>query len=132
MGPPIDLNSSILTYLTATPDPIQRVLDPGHREHPSILVNGIITPEEVDKLFNMYVTLCMNPSHDLIFFKYSYFEYMNLSLSLLDPVLYTAHNTYYRSPFLFTVSKCSSQPVAAFPLILHVVSLRRRVETLCP
>lgn len=30
---------------------------------------------------------------------------MNLSLSLLDPVLYTAQRTFYRSPFLFTVSK---------------------------
>ena len=28
---------------------------------------------------------------------------MNLSVSLLDPVLYTAQKTYWRSPFLFTV-----------------------------
>jgi hypothetical protein len=32
-----------------------------------------------------------------------YFENMNLSVSLLDPVLYTAQRTFYRSPFLFTV-----------------------------
>ena len=31
---------------------------------------------------------------------------MNLSLSLLDPVLYTAQKTFLRSPFLFTVSEC--------------------------
>ncbi len=30
---------------------------------------------------------------------------MNLSVSLLDPVLYTAQRTFYRSPFLFTVSE---------------------------
>lgn len=35
----------------------------------------------------------------------SYFDNMNLSLSILDPVLYTAQRTFYRSPFLFTVSK---------------------------
>lgn len=37
---------------------------------------------------------------------YSYFDYMNLSVSLLDPELYTAQKTYWRSPFLFTVGKC--------------------------
>ena len=36
---------------------------------------------------------------------FSYFDYMNPSLSIVDPVLYTAGNTYYRSPLLFTVSK---------------------------
>ena len=36
----------------------------------------------------------------------SYFDYMNLSVSLLDPELYTAQKTYWRSPFLFTVGKC--------------------------
>ena len=35
----------------------------------------------------------------------SYFKYMNPSLSIVDAVLYTAGNTYYRSPLLFTVSK---------------------------
>ena len=34
-----------------------------------------------------------------------YFTYMNLSCSLLDPYLYTAKKTYWRSPFLFTVSE---------------------------
>jgi hypothetical protein len=37
--------------------------------------------------------------------EFSYFENMNLSVSLLDPVLYTAQRTFYRSPFLFTVSE---------------------------
>ena len=40
----------------------------------------------------------------------SYFDYMNPSLSLVDPVLYTAGNTYYRSPLLFTVSKSLVPP----------------------
>ena len=35
----------------------------------------------------------------------SYFMYMNFSTSLLDPVLYTAQKTLWRSPFLFTVSE---------------------------
>ncbi|TDL22812.1 hypothetical protein BD410DRAFT_788152 [Rickenella mellea] len=52
---------------------------------PHILKTGIVTPQEVEELFSIY------------------FEYMNLSCSLLDPVLYTAQTTYWRSPFLFTV-----------------------------
>lgn len=35
----------------------------------------------------------------------SYFDNMGLSISLLDPVLYTAQKTCWRSPFLFTVSE---------------------------
>ena len=40
-----------------------------------------------------------------------YFEFMSPSLSLLDPILYTAQKTYWRSPFLFTVSKCTQSSV---------------------
>ena len=36
---------------------------------------------------------------------YRYFDNMNLSLSLLDPELYTPQKTFCRSPFLFTVSE---------------------------
>ena len=36
---------------------------------------------------------------------YRYYDNMNLSLSLLDPELYTPQKTFYRSPFLFTVSE---------------------------
>ncbi|EPQ52642.1 hypothetical protein GLOTRDRAFT_79762 [Gloeophyllum trabeum ATCC 11539] len=50
-----------------------------------ILARGIVTLEEVDKLFKLY------------------YDYINLSVSLLDPELYTAQKTYVRSPFLFTV-----------------------------
>ena len=35
---------------------------------------------------------------------------MNTSVSIVDPVLYTAGTTYYRSPLLFTVSKSSVLP----------------------
>ncbi len=36
---------------------------------------------------------------------------MNPSISLLDPVLYTAQKTYWRSPFLFTTSKRPSSDI---------------------
>ncbi|KAF8656844.1 hypothetical protein AX16_002392 [Volvariella volvacea WC 439] len=52
---------------------------------PHILARGLISPVEAEKLFQIY------------------FDKMNLSVSLLDPVLYTAQRTYFRSPFLFTV-----------------------------
>ncbi|KAJ7067184.1 hypothetical protein C8F01DRAFT_1365332 [Mycena amicta] len=52
---------------------------------PHILRKGLITLEEAEMLFKIY------------------FRYMNLSTSLLDPVLCTARNTYLRNPFLFTV-----------------------------
>ncbi|KAG5715337.1 hypothetical protein E4T56_gene7447, partial [Termitomyces sp. T112] len=52
---------------------------------PLILSRGIITPKEAEQLFKIY------------------FDRMNLSVSLLDPVLYTAQRTFWRSPFLFTV-----------------------------
>ncbi|KAG6857220.1 hypothetical protein H0H87_007639 [Tephrocybe sp. NHM501043] len=52
---------------------------------PLILARGIITPKEAEQLFKIY------------------FDRMNLSLSLLDPVLYTPQRTLLRSPFLFTV-----------------------------
>jgi len=52
---------------------------------PLILSRGVITIAEVEALFKIY------------------FDNMNLSVSLLDPILYTAQNTFVRSPFLFTV-----------------------------
>ncbi|KAI0321788.1 hypothetical protein OF83DRAFT_189903 [Amylostereum chailletii] len=55
----------------------------GH-EVPLLLKKNIITPMEAEKLFNMY------------------FAWMNPSVSLLDPKLYTPQQVYWRSPFLFT------------------------------
>ncbi|KAG6918634.1 hypothetical protein DXG01_012753 [Tephrocybe rancida] len=52
---------------------------------PQILIRGIITPQEAENLFKIY------------------FDRINLSVSLLDPILYTAQRTCFRSPFLFTV-----------------------------
>ncbi|KAH8112586.1 hypothetical protein DFH11DRAFT_463167 [Phellopilus nigrolimitatus] len=67
----------------SVPDPSR--LAPARHPVPHILMRGIVTPHEVEILFNIY------------------FEKMNLSCSLLDPILYTAQKTYWRSPFLFTV-----------------------------
>jgi len=68
-----------------TPDPIRARMLSDQRQTPHILTRGIITPDEAEKLFRIF------------------FDNMALSLSLLDPVLYTAQKTCYRSPFLFTV-----------------------------
>ncbi|KAF8271195.1 hypothetical protein EI94DRAFT_1797367 [Lactarius quietus] len=65
------------------PDPLRLGL-PGHRI-PPLLQKDIITPAEAEKLFKIY------------------FDWMNISLSLLDPKLYTAQQVYWRCPFLFTV-----------------------------
>ncbi|KDQ57351.1 hypothetical protein JAAARDRAFT_35979 [Jaapia argillacea MUCL 33604] len=69
----------------APPDPVKSVPEKTEGPVDHILARGIVTLPEVHKLFKIY------------------FDYMNLSLSLLDPVLYTAESTYIRSPFLFTV-----------------------------
>ncbi|ETW82984.1 hypothetical protein HETIRDRAFT_383013, partial [Heterobasidion irregulare TC 32-1] len=52
---------------------------------PPLLKKNIITPAEAETLFKIY------------------FDWMNASCSLLDPILYTAQKVYIRSPFLFTV-----------------------------
>ncbi|KAJ3815156.1 hypothetical protein F5876DRAFT_72296 [Lentinula aff. lateritia] len=51
---------------------------------PHILARGIITPSDAEKLFKIF------------------FDLVNPSVSIVDPVLYTAQKTVYRSPFLFT------------------------------
>ncbi|GLB40175.1 putative fungal specific transcription factor [Lyophyllum shimeji] len=73
---------------------------------PQILTRGIITPEQAEELFQIY------------------FDRMNLSVSLLDPVLYTATRTLYRSPFLFTVicaiaSRFYSQRPGLYQQVMH-------------
>jgi hypothetical protein len=70
---------------TTAPHALGRRLESAQHQAPAILTRGIISPQEAEKLFKIY------------------FNNMNLSLSLLDPVLYTAQRTFYRSPFLFTV-----------------------------
>ncbi|KAI0058645.1 hypothetical protein BV25DRAFT_1829880 [Artomyces pyxidatus] len=61
-----------------------RLAIPGH-EIPALLLKNIITSAEAERLFKIY------------------FDWMNISVSLLDPVLYTAQQVYWRCPFLFTV-----------------------------
>ncbi|KAG6865902.1 hypothetical protein C0991_010735 [Blastosporella zonata] len=68
---------------TPAPEAMDKRLASFHRP-PEIMARGIITPKEAEQLFKIY------------------FDRMNLSVSLLDPVLYTAQRTCYRSPFLFT------------------------------
>ncbi|KDR76303.1 hypothetical protein GALMADRAFT_67889 [Galerina marginata CBS 339.88] len=70
---------------TTAPHALGRRLESAQHQAPAILTRGIISPQEAEKLFKIY------------------FDNMNLSVSLLDPVLYTAQRTFYRSPFLFTV-----------------------------
>lgn len=72
-------------FRAATPDPTARIEDVDQDVYPDILTGNIVTPGEVEKLFKIY------------------FDYMNPSLSIVDPMLYTAGTTYHRSPLLFTV-----------------------------
>ncbi|KAG6888923.1 hypothetical protein C0995_004936 [Termitomyces sp. Mi166 len=73
-------------FFRSTPAPQAMDKRLSNLQHPPlILARGIITPQEAEQLFKIY------------------FDRMNLSVSLLDPVLYTAQRTLWRSPFLFTV-----------------------------
>ncbi|KAL7279089.1 hypothetical protein ACG7TL_006927 [Trametes sanguinea] len=71
-------------FRASSPGPDRPIMYAQHQT-PYILRSGLVSPAEVEKLFKIY------------------FDYMNPSVSLLDPVLYTAQKTYWRSPFLFTV-----------------------------
>ncbi|KAI0683199.1 hypothetical protein C8T65DRAFT_685468 [Cerioporus squamosus] len=66
-----------------SPGPDRPIMYAQHQT-PYILRSGLVTPTDVEKLFKIY------------------FDYINPNVSLLDPVLYTAQKTYWRSPFLFT------------------------------
>lgn len=99
--------------LAPGPETADRRLANLQNQTPHILTRGIITPKEAEKLFQMYVhTFLLLEQTQLNVTLYRYFERMNLSVSLLDPVLYTAQRTCYRSPFLFTVSE---YPVSRVP-----------------
>ncbi|KAI0370391.1 hypothetical protein BV20DRAFT_1074886 [Pilatotrama ljubarskyi] len=71
-------------FRASSPGPDRAIMYTQHQT-PYILRSGLVSPAEVEKLFNIF------------------FDYINPSVSLLDPVLYTAQRTYWRSPFLFTV-----------------------------
>ncbi|KAJ6494758.1 hypothetical protein C8R47DRAFT_381452 [Mycena vitilis] len=93
-----------------TPDPMKSRPLSGGPAAPHILTRGLITPQEAEKLFDIY------------------FQNMNLSVSLLDPVLYTAQKTCYRSPFLFTVvcaiaSRFYTERPELYPQAMHFAQL---------
>jgi hypothetical protein len=88
-APALGVANSSFFRSRPTPDPIHsHLLSGGTTVMLHILARGLITPQETAKLFDIY------------------FQRMNLSVSLLDPVLYTPQKTCHRSPFLFTVGKC--------------------------
>ena len=75
---------------------------------PEILVHGLVTPDDVEKLFKMCVMSGVSRArvraNDR--FVYSYFERVNVHCDVLDPVLHTPASTFARCPFLFTVGEC--------------------------
>ncbi|KAJ6505937.1 hypothetical protein DFH09DRAFT_284234 [Mycena vulgaris] len=96
--------------LSPTPDPMRSRPLGGGPAAPHILTRGLITPQEAEKLFDIY------------------FRYMNISVSLLDPVLYTPQKTCYRSPFLFTVvcaiaSRFYTERPELYPQAMHFAQL---------
>ncbi|KAH7879353.1 fungal-specific transcription factor domain-containing protein [Lentinula edodes] len=73
---------------------------------PEILVHGLVTPDDVDKLFEIF------------------YERINPFISLLDPVLHTPATTFARCPFLFTVvcgisSRYYTEKSEIYPIAMH-------------
>lgn len=73
---------------------------------PEILVHGLVAPEDVEKLFEIFYTR------------------VNPFVSLLDPVLHTPASTFARSPFLFTVicaisSRYYPEKSEIYPIAMH-------------
>ncbi|RDB22039.1 Protein priB [Hypsizygus marmoreus] len=73
---------------------------------PEILVHGLVAPEDVDKLFEIF------------------YERVNPFISLLDPVLHTPASTFARCPFLFTVicaisSRYYTEKSEIYPIAMH-------------
>ncbi|KAJ7727299.1 hypothetical protein DFH07DRAFT_851955 [Mycena maculata] len=93
-----------------TPDPMRSRPLSGGPAAPHILTRGLITPQEAEKLFDIF------------------FKHMNISVSLLDPVLYTPQKTCFRSPFLFTVvcaiaSRFYTERPDLYPQAMHFAQL---------
>ncbi|KAG5730335.1 Protein priB [Termitomyces sp. T112] len=73
---------------------------------PEILVHGLVTPEDVDALFDIF------------------FQRVNPFISLLDPDLHTPASTFARCPFLFTVicaisSRYYVEKSEIYPIAMH-------------
>ncbi|KAF7798317.1 hypothetical protein EIP86_009538 [Pleurotus ostreatoroseus] len=73
---------------------------------PDILVHGLVTPQDVDKLFEIF------------------YARLNPHVSVLDPVLHTPATTFARCPFLFTVvcavaSRYYADKSEIYPIAMH-------------
>ncbi|KIM44248.1 hypothetical protein M413DRAFT_443269 [Hebeloma cylindrosporum] len=73
---------------------------------PEILVHGLVKPEDVEKLFEIF------------------YQRVNPFISLLDPVLHTPASTFARCPFLFTVicaisSRYYAEKSEIYPIAMH-------------
>ncbi|KAI1793795.1 hypothetical protein LXA43DRAFT_206444 [Ganoderma leucocontextum] len=73
---------------------------------PDILVHGLVTPDDVEKLFKIF------------------FEKVNPHCDVLDPVLHTPASTFARCPFLFTVvcaisSRYYTEKSEIYPIAMH-------------
>ncbi|KAJ7187010.1 fungal-specific transcription factor domain-containing protein [Mycena filopes] len=73
---------------------------------PEILIHGLVVPEDVDKLFEIF------------------YARVNPFIALLDPVLHTPSSTFARCPFLFTVicaisSRYYPEKSEIYPIAMH-------------
>ncbi|KAF7290709.1 hypothetical protein MIND_01311600 [Mycena indigotica] len=73
---------------------------------PQILMHGLVTSEDVEKLFEIFYT------------------HINPFINLLDPVLHTPQNTFGRCPFLYTVicavsSRYSTEKAKIYAVAMH-------------
>ncbi|KAF8634663.1 hypothetical protein AX15_000766 [Amanita polypyramis BW_CC] len=73
---------------------------------PEIVLHGLVTPEDVEQLFEIF------------------YERINPFISLLDPVLHTPASTFARCPFLFTVvcaisSRYYAKKSGIYPIAMH-------------
>ncbi|KAK7028388.1 hypothetical protein R3P38DRAFT_3189883 [Favolaschia claudopus] len=73
---------------------------------PEILIHGLVVPEDVDKLFEIY------------------YARVNPFIALLDPELHTPASTFARCPFLFTVvcavaSRYYPEKSEIYPIAMH-------------
>ncbi|KAJ7689016.1 fungal-specific transcription factor domain-containing protein [Mycena rosella] len=73
---------------------------------PEILIHGLVVPEDVDKLFEIF------------------YARVNPFIALLDPVLHTPASTFARCPFLFTVicaisSRYYPEKSEIYPIAMH-------------
>jgi hypothetical protein len=91
-GPATDLNARAILIEKHSP--------------PEIVLHGLVTPEDVEKLFEIF------------------YENINPFVSLLDPVLHTPASTFSRCPFLFTVvcaisSRYYTKKSGIYPIAMH-------------